>query len=108
MAFKFYKTSLTCLTNMKNLTIPQSITHQYQENEACGEVELNIEKLLNLAPLIVSGEEKMVRNQYPFWKDQEIAHHQSQEMQYLREIQELKEKLKSIKCPKCGHIFKVE
>lgn len=50
----------------------------------------------------------MARNQYPFWKDQEIAHHQSQEMQYLREIQELKEKLKSVKCPKCGHIFKVE
>lgn len=44
-------------------------------------------------------------SQYPFWKDEEIAHRTSEADRYHRELEELKEKLRNIKCPNCGHIF---
>ena len=50
----------------------------------------------------------MSRGQYPFWKDQEVAHARSEAMQSYRELQEIKQKLKNVKCPKCGHVFDVE
>jgi len=50
----------------------------------------------------------MSRDQYPFWKDQEIAHYSSEADQYRRELDKIKEKLKNVKCPKCGHVFDIE
>ena len=50
----------------------------------------------------------MSPGQYPFWKDQEIAHYSSEANQKQRELDEAKRKLKNVKCPKCGHVFDIE
>jgi DNA-directed RNA polymerase subunit RPC12/RpoP len=44
-------------------------------------------------------------NQYPFWKDREIAYRSFEADRYRIELEELKKKTSNIKCPNCGHIF---
>jgi len=62
---------------------------------------------------------KMAHGQpYPFWKDQQIARATSDSLRYWRELQECEEenkrlrqeleKLRVLKCPRCGHVFKTQ